>query len=62
MDALFQKWHLSAKVEMSTQPRSEGGTRNEGDNNWRRFGKSVIQIHGGDSHGNTMQRRQRKRN
>ena len=62
MDAPFQKRHLSAKVEMSTQPHSEGAPEMKITTIGADLAKSVIQIHGVDSHGLPQRgRRQRLR-
>ncbi|SFL84655.1 hypothetical protein SAMN02982985_01762 [Rugamonas rubra] len=60
MDAPFQKRHLSVKVMMSLNHVPKGAPEMKVATIGADLAKSVIQIHGVDSHGNTVQRKQLK--
>ena len=61
MDAPFQKRHLGAKVEMSLNHVPKGAPEMKITTIGADLAKSVIQIHGVDSHCNTVLRKQLKR-
>ncbi len=61
MDAPFQKWHLSANMEMSLNHTPKRVSKMKITTIGADLAKSVIQIHAVDSHGNTVLRKQLKR-
>jgi transposase len=62
MDASFQKRHLSAKVEMQVNHIQKEASEMKITTIGIDLAKNVIQVHGVDAHGNTVLRKQLRRN